>query len=112
MSLFKILKGSKDRIDPTNTPFHEGYAYFTTDEGNGGFYIDAKDDNNISTRYHINGTDTTLTSQGVAADAYATGIAISNAASSGGQQNKISTTAPSSPNNGDNWFVAHENNED
>ena len=41
MSLFKILRGSSSRIDTTTTPFHDGYAYFTPD--NGGFYIDAED---------------------------------------------------------------------
>lgn len=39
MSLFKILKGDSSRISTEITPFHEGWAYFTTDDG--GFYIDA-----------------------------------------------------------------------
>lgn len=38
MALFKILKGGKDRINTTTTPLHDGYAYYTEDEG--GFYID------------------------------------------------------------------------
>lgn len=38
MALFKILKGSSTKIDTKTTPFHEGYAYFTPDDG--GFYID------------------------------------------------------------------------
>lgn len=37
--LFKILKGSSERISTGITAFHEGYAYFTPDDG--GFYIDA-----------------------------------------------------------------------
>lgn len=38
--LFKILKGNSSRISMDTTAFHEGYAYFTPDDG--GFYIDAK----------------------------------------------------------------------
>lgn len=38
MALFKILKGDSSRIDMSVTPFHDGYAYFTPDDG--GFYID------------------------------------------------------------------------
>ena len=38
--LFKILKGDSSRISMDKTAFHEGYAYFTPDDG--GFYIDAK----------------------------------------------------------------------
>ena len=39
MALFKILKGDSSRIDTNTTPFNEGFAYFTPDDG--GFYIDA-----------------------------------------------------------------------
>lgn len=39
MSLFKVLRGNSSRIGTETTPFHDGYAYFTTDDG--GFYIDA-----------------------------------------------------------------------
>ncbi len=39
MSLFKIMKGSKNRLD--NQELHEGYAWYTTEDG--GFYIDASD---------------------------------------------------------------------
>lgn len=39
MSLFKILRGDSSRIDTNTTPFHDGYAYFTPDDG--GLYIDA-----------------------------------------------------------------------
>jgi len=42
LSLFKILKGDSSRIDLETTPFHDGYAYFTPDDG--GFYIDSEDD--------------------------------------------------------------------
>lgn len=40
MALFKILRGDSSRIDLETTPFHDGYAYFTPDDG--GFYIDAE----------------------------------------------------------------------
>lgn len=40
MALFKILKGDSSHIDLETTPFHDGYAYFTPDDG--GFYIDAE----------------------------------------------------------------------
>lgn len=36
--LFKILKGDSSRISTDITPFHEGYAYVTANDG--GFYID------------------------------------------------------------------------
>lgn len=36
--LFKILKGDSSRISMDVTPFHEGYAYVTEDQG--GFYVD------------------------------------------------------------------------
>ena len=39
MALFKILRGDSTRIDKSTTPFHDGYAYLTPDDG--GFYIDA-----------------------------------------------------------------------
>lgn len=39
MAIFKILKGDSSRISLEQTPFNEGYAYFTPDDG--GFYIDA-----------------------------------------------------------------------
>lgn len=39
MALFKILKGDSSRISMDVTPFHDGYAYFTPDDG--GFYIDS-----------------------------------------------------------------------
>lgn len=37
--LFKILRGPSSRISKDKTEFHDGYAYFTPDDG--GFYIDA-----------------------------------------------------------------------
>lgn len=37
--LFKILKGDSERISTDVTEFHEGYAYYTSDDG--GFYIDS-----------------------------------------------------------------------
>ena len=39
MALLKALRGDSSRISTSNTPFHDGYAYLTTDDG--GFYIDA-----------------------------------------------------------------------
>lgn len=51
MALFKILKGDSTRISTDVTPFHDGYAYFTPDDG--GFYIDS-DDNGIQNRHRIN----------------------------------------------------------
>lgn len=41
--LFKILKGDSSRISMDITPFHEGYAYVTSNDG--GFYIDMTNGN-------------------------------------------------------------------
>lgn len=51
MALFKILKGDSSRISTDVTPFHDGYAYFTPDDG--GFYIDSED-NGEQKRHRIN----------------------------------------------------------
>ena len=51
MALFKILKGDSSRISTDVTPFHDGYAYFTPDDG--GFYIDSED-NGEQKRHLIN----------------------------------------------------------
>lgn len=51
MALFKILKGDSSRISTNVTPFHDGYAYFTPDDG--GFYIDSED-NGEQKRHRIN----------------------------------------------------------
>ena len=51
MALFKILKGDSSRISTEVTPFHDGYAYFTPDDG--GFYIDSED-NGEQKRHRIN----------------------------------------------------------
>lgn len=51
MALFKILKGDNSRISTDVTPFHDGYAYFTPDDG--GFYIDSED-NGEQKRHRIN----------------------------------------------------------
>lgn len=40
MGLFKILRGDSSRISLDVTTFHDGYAYFTPDDGK--FYIDAE----------------------------------------------------------------------
>lgn len=40
MALFKMLRGDKANIGTAKTPFHDGYAYFTPEDG--GFYIDAE----------------------------------------------------------------------
>ena len=50
MALFKILKGDSSRISTDITPFHDGYAYFTSDDG--GFYIDVEN-NGIQTRTRV-----------------------------------------------------------
>lgn len=51
MALFKILKGDSSRISTDVTPFHDGYAYFTPDDG--GFFIDSEDDGEQK-RHRIN----------------------------------------------------------
>ena len=51
MALFKILKGDSSRTSTDVTPFHDGYAYFTPDDG--GFYIDSED-NGEQKRHRIN----------------------------------------------------------
>lgn len=51
MALFKILRGNKSKIGTSATPFHDGYAYLTPDDG--GFYIDATHDGK-NERIHIN----------------------------------------------------------
>lgn len=58
MALFKILKGDSSRIDTSTTPFHDGYAYFTPDDG--GFYIDSEN-NGVQKRIRINPASTTIT---------------------------------------------------
>lgn len=50
--LFKPMKGSSERISTSVTPFHEGWAYFTVDDGK--FYIDAVDGNGAEKRICIN----------------------------------------------------------
>lgn len=55
MSLFKILRGDSTKISLDTTPFHDGYAYFTPD--NGKFYIDAVV-NGENKRIPLNGVDT------------------------------------------------------
>ena len=51
MALFKIMRGASSRISTDVTAFHDGYAYFTPDDG--GFYIDAEY-NGEQKRYRIN----------------------------------------------------------
>lgn len=58
MALFKILKGDSSRISTDVTPFHDGYAYFTPD--NGGFYIDSED-NGVQIRHKINPGSASIT---------------------------------------------------
>lgn len=45
MALFKILQGSSSRIDQATTPLHEGWCYFTPDDGK--FYIDSVVDDTL-----------------------------------------------------------------
>ena len=54
MSLFKVLRGDSSRIDIATTPFHDGYAYFTPN--NGMFYIDAMVDG-VAKRIQLNAYD-------------------------------------------------------
>lgn len=42
MALFKILQGESSRISRDVTPFHNGWCYYTSDDGK--FYIDSEDD--------------------------------------------------------------------
>ncbi len=42
--LFKILKGDSSRISLDVTPFHDGWCYFTSDDGK--LYIDSEDGGN------------------------------------------------------------------
>ena len=51
--LFKILRGPSTRVSKDKTEFHDGYAYFTPDDG--GFYIDAEDtDTGAQNRIRVN----------------------------------------------------------
>lgn len=54
MALFKILKGDSSRISTDKTQFHDGWAYFTPDDG--GFYIDASHDGK-NDRIRVNPTE-------------------------------------------------------
>ena len=56
--LFKILKGDSSRISTDVTPFHEGYAYVTANDG--GFYIDMNN-GTADERIRINPTATQVT---------------------------------------------------
>lgn len=49
--LFKILKGDSSRISLDITPFHDGWCYFTSDDGK--LYIDS-DDGGVQKRTCIN----------------------------------------------------------
>ena len=51
MALFKMLKGPSSRISTDITPFHDGYAFYTPDDG--GFYIDSED-SGVQKRTRIN----------------------------------------------------------
>lgn len=53
MSLFKILKGDSSRISLDRTPFHDGWCYFTNDDG--GFFIDSIGDSGVQKRTKIGG---------------------------------------------------------
>lgn len=52
---FKTLKGNSSRISFEDTPFHDGWLYFTSDDG--GLYIDSED-NGIQERMRINPKET------------------------------------------------------
>ena len=70
MALFKIMKGSKDRL--SSQAVHEGYAWYTTEDG--GFYVDAANVNSSGedtgdvVRKRINDASrTAFTAQGMSA---------------------------------------------
>ncbi|MBQ8619053.1 MAG: hypothetical protein IJ418_16275 [Clostridia bacterium] len=75
MALFKILKGDSSRISTDITPFHDGYAYFTPDDG--GFYIDSED-NGEQKRIRINppntGGNSTAITATLSADGWSGGM--------------------------------------
>lgn len=52
MALFKVLRGSSTALE--SQPFHDGYAYFTPDDGR--FYIDVQL-NSAPTYYYQAGTE-------------------------------------------------------
>ena len=52
MSLFKILRGNSSRISTDVTPFHDGWCYYTSDDG--GFYIDSEEEDGSQKRTRIN----------------------------------------------------------
>lgn len=53
MSLFKPLKGDSSRISLDVTPFHDGWAYFTTDDGC--LYIDCVTQDGTQKRIRVGG---------------------------------------------------------
>lgn len=59
MSLFKPLKGDSSRISMDITPFHDGWCYFTTDDG--GFYIDSIGEDGTQKRTRVGGSIFTKT---------------------------------------------------
>lgn len=61
MSLFKILRGNSSRISVNVTPFHDGWCYYTSDDG--GFYIDSEEENGSKKRTRIN-PESVLLNQG------------------------------------------------
>lgn len=72
MALFKILRGSSANIDTTTTPFHDGYAYFTPDDG--GFYIDAVvNGNNERIRINPDGDGSTAISATLTSSGWSSG---------------------------------------
>lgn len=58
MSLFKILKGASSRISKDVTPIHDGWCYFTDDDGK--FYIDSVRDG-VGKRTCINPNSVSVT---------------------------------------------------
>lgn len=57
--LFRILKGNSSHISLDITPFHNGWCYFTSDDGK--FYIDTVLDDGTQKRVCVNRADGSYT---------------------------------------------------
>lgn len=71
MSLFKALMGDSSRISMDITPFHNGWCYFTTDDG--GFYIDSIGEDGVPKRTRIGGGGSAVSAKPFTADSWIDG---------------------------------------